>query len=57
MAYLSLSGSPVLISAADVDAVVASATAVAGVHISAQHAPNDVAQVGHIVDIGQGTCD
>ena len=55
--YLGFCGSAVFIGAADVDAVVSSAAAVACIHIGAQHTTNDVAQVRNIVDIGQGTCD
>lgn len=55
--YLGLCGSAILVCATDIDAVVASASAVAGIHISAQHTPNDVTQVRNVVDVGQGTCD
>lgn len=55
--HLGLCCSTVLICAAHVDAVVASAAAVAGVYIRTQHTANDVAQMGHIVDIRQGACD
>ena len=56
-AYLGFSGCAILISATHVDAVVPSAAAVACIHISTQHTSNDVAQMGHVVHIGQGTCD
>ena len=55
--YLGLCGSPVLISAAHVDAVVSAGLAVASVAVRAEHAANDVPKVGHIVDIGEGASD
>ena len=55
--YLCLCGGAVFICAADVDAVVASAAAVSCIHISTQDTPNDVAQMRHVVDVGQRTCD
>ena len=53
--YLGLCGSPILIRATHVNAVVAAGFAVAGVAVRAEHAANDVPKVGHIVDVGQGT--
>ena len=55
--YLGFCGSPILVCAAHIDAVVAPAAAVARIHISAQHAANDVSQMRHIVDIWQGAGD
>ena len=56
-AHLGLSGCPIFICATDVDAVVTPAVAEAGVAVGAEHAADDVAQVGHIVHIGQGAGD
>ena len=55
--HLGLCGSPVLICAAHVDAVVAARLAVAGIAVCAEHAADDVPKVGHIVDIGQSAGD
>ena len=55
--HLGLCGSPVLIRAAHVDAVVPARLAVASVAVSAEHAADDVPKMGHIVDIGQGAGD
>ena len=55
--HLGLCGSPILIRAAHVDAVVAAGFAVAGIAVCAEHAANDVPKVGHIVDVGQSTGD
>ena len=55
--YLGLCGSPILIRATHVYAVVAAGFAVAGVAVRAEHAANDVPKVGHIVDVGQGAGD
>ncbi len=54
---LGLCGGPVLIGTADVDAVVAPGSAVARVAVRAQHAANDVSQVGHVVHIRQRARD
>ena len=54
---LRLCGSPVLICAAHVDAIVAAGFAVARIAIRAEHAANDVPEVGHIVNIGQSAGD
>lgn len=55
--YLGLCGGTVFVCATHINAVVASAAAVSCIYISTQHTPNDVAQMGNIVNIGQGTCD
>ena len=52
-AYLGLCGGTVLISTAHKDAVVAPGPAVAAVAVRAEHAADDVAQVGHIVHVRQ----
>jgi hypothetical protein len=54
---LHFSGCTVLISAADVESIVPSKTAIPGENISTQHATNNVAQVRYIVDVGQRTRD
>jgi hypothetical protein len=54
---LGFCSSAILISTAHVDTVVPPDAAVARVHVSAQHAANDVAQVRNIVDVGQGAGD
>lgn len=51
--YLGLSSCPVLVCAADEDDVVAPAPAVARIAVCTQHTADDVAQVGHVVDIWQ----
>lgn len=55
--HLGFCCSAILISATNVDAVVATAAAVAGIYVSTQHTANNVAQVWHIVDVRQGTGD
>ena len=47
----------ILTGTADVDAVVATRPAIAGIAVSTQNAANDVSKVRHIVDIGQCTGD
>lgn len=49
---LSLSGSAVLISTTDVNAVVACKTRISCIDISRQDTTNNVAQVGNVVDVG-----
>ena len=56
-AYLGLCGGTVLISTAHKDAVVAPGPAVAAVAVRAEHAADDVAEVGHVVHIRQGAGD
>ena len=53
LARLGLCGCPVLVSAADVDGVVASGPAVARIAVSTEHAADDVTQVRHIIHVGQ----
>ena len=53
MPHLGLCGSAVLVCATHVDAVVAPGLAVPCVAVSAEHAPNDVPQMWHIVDVWQ----
>ena len=51
------SGSAVLVSTAHVERVVAHEAAIASEDVCTQHAPDDVAQVGDIVHVGEGTRD
>lgn len=55
--YLSLCGGTVFVCPTHIDAVVTSAAAVSCIHISTQHTPDNIAQMGNIVDIGEGACD
>jgi hypothetical protein len=55
--HLGLRGSAIFICAADEDGVVAPAAAVARVAVRGQNAADDVAQVGHVVDIWQRAGD
>mmetsp|Transcript_35423 Transcript_35423/g.67798 ORF Transcript_35423/g.67798 Transcript_35423/m.67798 type:complete len:299 (+) Transcript_35423:1976-2872(+) len=50
---LGLRSSAVLVRAANVNHVVPAAATVASVHVRAQHASNDVAEMGHVVHIRQ----
>lgn len=50
---LGLSRGAVLVGAADEDRVVAAGAAVPRVHVRGEHAADDVAEVGHVVDVGQ----
>ncbi len=52
-----LSGSAVLVSTAHVERVVAHEAAIASENVCTQHTPYDVAQVGDIVHVGEGTRD
>jgi len=52
-----LSGSTVLISAANVDTVVAGETCIPCIDISRKYTADNVAQVGDIVDVRERTSD
>ena len=54
---LCLSSRAILISAADIDSVVSSEAAEPGVNISREDAPNNVAKMGHVVNVGQRARD
>lgn len=54
---LGLCSGPILVSATDVQGVVASGAGIACIAVGTEHSPNQIAQVGYIVHIGQGTGD
>ena len=56
-AHLGLCGSAVLISAAHEDGIVASRAAEASITVRTEHRAHNVAQMRHIIDVGQGTRD
>jgi hypothetical protein len=50
---LCLGGGAVLVTAANVDGRVATGAGVAGEDVGGQHAANDVAEMGDVVDVGK----
>lgn len=54
---LGLSGCTILVGTADVNSVVASKTAVSGIHIGRENAADNVAQMRNVIDIWQCTCN
>ena len=54
---LCLSGSSILVSAANVEDIVACKSSEPSIHVSREHTSNDVTQVWHIVDVRKCTGD